>query len=74
MTLNRALDVLRRLSDGDVLEYQSRKYFLRGESVLAPLAQGLVRKGFVELPPTLFAPAGGGLTELGRVELERLEN
>ena len=74
MSLNHTLDVLRRLSHGEVLEYQSRKYFLRGEAVLVPLAQGLVRKGFVELPPTLFAPTGGRLAQLGLAELERLEN
>ena len=72
--LNRTLDVLRQLSHGEVLEYQFREYFLRSKPVPARLAHELVRKGFVELPPTLFAPAGGGLTELGRVELERLEN
>ncbi len=74
MNLNRALDVLRQLSRSEVLEHQSRKYFLRGQPVPAWLAQRLVRKGFVELPPTLFAPAGGRLTELGLAELERLEN
>ena len=72
--LNRTLDVLRQLSHGEVLEYQFLEYFLRGKPVSARLAQELVRKGFVELPPTLFAPAGGRLTQLGLAELERLEN
>ena len=42
-------------------------------STSRPTGQGLVRKGFIELPPTLFAPAGGRLTELGLAELDRLE-
>ena len=71
MTLNRAVDVLRRLFHGEVLEYQSQKYFLRGVPVQARLAQGLVRKGFIELPPTLFAPAGGRLTASWRLCVER---
>ena len=73
MKLQRALDVLRQLSRNEVLEYQSGKHFLRGELVPTWLARKLVSKGFVEPPPTLFAPAGGRLTELGLTELNRLE-
>ena len=74
MNLQRTMDVLRQLSRGEALEYQSRKYFLRGELVPTWLARRLVSKGFVEPPPTLFAPAGGRLTALGLAELDRLEN
>ena len=74
MSLHRAVDVLRQLSRGEVLEHQSRKYFLRGALVPTWLARRLVSKGFVDPPPTLFAPAGGRLTKLGLTELERLEN
>ena len=73
MSFQRTLDVLRQLSRNEVLEYQSRKYFLRGELVPTWLARRLVGKGFVEPPPTLFAPVGGRLTELGLAELNRLE-
>ncbi len=74
MSLQRTVDVLRQLSRGEILEYQSRRYVLRGEPVPTWLARRLVHEGFAEPPPTLFAPAGGRLTELGLAELVRLEN
>ena len=68
------LDVLRRLSDGAVLECQARTYFLRGERVPARIARNLIRLGLVEPPPDLFAPLGGRLTAEGFDELQKLEH
>ncbi len=73
MTLDLTIDVLHKLSTGEILERQSRRYFLRGDRVPSKLARQLVGNGFVELPPTLFAPAGGRITTSGFAELERLE-
>ena len=69
-----SVDVLRQLSLGEILEHQSRSYFLRGDLVPSRLARELVGYGFVEPPPTLFAPIGGRLTASGHIELKRLEN
>ena len=74
MSLNRTIHVLRQLSLGEILEHQSRRYFLRGDRVPSRLARELVGKGFVEPPPTLFAPIGGRLTAQGRAKLRNLEN
>ncbi len=69
----RDLDVLLRLSRGEILEYQSRKYFLRGDRVQAKLGRKLVRNGLAEPPPNLFAPDGGRITTLGMLKLQELE-
>ena len=74
MSLNRTIHVLRQLSLGELLEHQFRRYFLRGDPVPSRLARELVSHGFVEPPPTLFAPIGGRLTASGLAELKRLEN
>ena len=67
------IDVLRQLATGEILEHQSRSYFLQGNRVPSKLARELVGNGFVELPPTLFAPVGGRITTSEFVELEHLE-
>ncbi len=73
MRTHRNVDVLRQLSRGEILERQSRRYFLRGVRVPWRLAKGLVDKGLVEPPPTLFSPIGGRITDLGLAQLEQLE-
>ena len=65
--------VLRRLSRGEILEQQAGTYFLRGERLAARMARNLIRLGFVEPPPNLFAPNGGQITNAGRTELQNLE-
>ncbi len=74
MSLNRTIHVLHQLSLGEILEHQSRRYFLRGHPVPSRLARELVGKGFVEPPPTLFSQIGGRLTAQGRAKLRNLEN
>ena len=74
MSLHRIVDVLHQLSQGEILERQSRRYFVRGVRVPSRLARGLVGKGLVEPPPTLFSPIGGRITDLGLAQLEQLEN
>ena len=69
----RTVDVLRQLSRGEILERQSRRYFLRGVRVPSTLARDLVDKGLVEQPPTLFSRIGGRITDLGLAHLEQLE-
>ncbi len=73
MRRDRTVDVLRRLSQGEILERQTRRYFLRGVRVPWRLAKGLVDNGLVEPPPTLFSPIGGRITDLGLAQLEQLE-
>lgn len=73
MSLNHTVDILRQLSFGEILERQSRRYFLRGVWVPWRLARGLVDNGLVEPPPTLFDPIGGRITDLGLAQLEQLE-
>ena len=73
MISNSTVDVLRQLSQGEILEHQFRRYFLRGVRVPSRLARGLVGKGLVEPPPTLFTPIGGRITDLGLEQLNQLE-
>ena len=73
MSSKRIIDIFRQLSRGEILEHQSRRYFLRGNRVPSRLARRLVRSGFVEPPPNLFAPDGGWITTRGLAELQRLE-
>ena len=65
--------VLRRLYRGEILEYQSRKYILRGDRVPTKLGRTLVRNGLVEPPPDLFPPIGGRITAAGIIELTNME-
>ncbi len=73
MRPHRNVDVLRQLSQGEILERQSRRYFVRGVRVPSRLARELIDKGLVELPPTLFSRIGGRITDLGLAQLEQLE-
>ena len=73
MSPHRTAGILRQLSQGEILERQSRRYFLRGVRVPWRLAKALVDNGLVEPPPTLFTPVGGRITDLGLTQLEQLE-
>ncbi len=74
MSATQIIDVLRQLSHGEILEHQSRRFFLRGNRVPSRLAGPLVRRRLVEPPPDLCAPEGGRITTAGLAELQRLEN
>ena len=73
MSVNSTAGLLRRLARGEILERQAKTYFVRGERVLARLANNLIRLEFVEPPPNLFTPNGGQITDAGRAELQNLE-
>ena len=73
MISDSTVEVLRKLSQGEILERQSRRYYLRGIRVHSRLAKELVDNGLVELPPTLFSPIGGQITDQGLAQLEKLE-
>ena len=74
MSTTRVIDMLRQHFRGEILEHQSRRFFLGGDRVPSRLARRLVRNRLVEPPPDLFAAKGGRITTAGLAELQRLEN
>lgn len=68
------LDILQQLAGGEILEFQARKFAIRGHQVPTIIARKMLQAGLVESPPELFAPSGGRITDQGLVALNNLEN
>jgi hypothetical protein len=67
------LDLLQQLARGEILEYQSRAFSIRGKRVSARTARNSLKAGFIEPMPNLFNPTGGRITEDGLLKLHSLE-
>ena len=67
------LDLLQQLARGEILEYQSRAFSIRGKRVSTRIARRAIRAGRIEPPRDLFRPTGGRITEAGFLKLQMLE-
>ena len=68
------LDILQQLAGGEILEFQARRFSMRGNPVPTIIARKMLRAGLVESPPDLFTPSGGRISDEGLVTLNILEN